>query len=40
MLESPQSPNAGFPELLPAITAPAGSKMIDLSLWSPRIGAT
>src|SRR5688572_13046961 len=40
MLESPQSANPGFPNLLPAITSPAESKMIDLGLWSPRIGAT
>ena len=40
MLESPQSASPGFPDLLPAITSPAESKMIDLGLWSPRIGAT
>src|SRR6185436_9724964 len=40
MLESPQNANPGFPNLLPAITSPAESKMIDLGLWSPRIGAT
>ncbi len=40
MLESAQRANPGFPDLLPAITAPAGDKMIDLGLWSPRIGAT
>jgi hypothetical protein len=40
MLESPQSASPGFPGLLPAITSPAESKMIDLGLWSPRIGAT
>ena len=40
MRESAQRANPGFPDLLPAITAPAESKMIDLGLWSPRVGAT
>ena len=40
MLESAQAANPGFPALLPAINAPAESKLIDLGLLSPRIGAT
>ena len=40
MLESAQRANPRLADLLPAITAPAGDKMIDLGLWSPRIGAT
>ncbi len=38
MLESAQAAIPGFPALLPAITAPAVDKMIDLSLFSPRAG--
>lgn len=38
MLESAQAAIPGFPTLLPAITAPAVDKMIDLSLLSPRAG--
>ena len=40
MLESAQRASPGFPSLLPAINAPAEDKLIDLGLWSPRIGAT
>jgi len=40
MLESAQAAMPGFPSLLPAIAAPAVDKMIDLSLLSPRVGAT
>ncbi len=40
MLESAQAANPGFPTLLPAITAPAVDKMIDLSLLSPRAGVS
>jgi len=40
ILESAQRANPGFPELLPAISAPALDKLIDLNLFSPRIGAT
>ena len=40
MRESAQRANPGFPDLLPAISAPAEDQLIDLSLWSPRIGAT
>ncbi len=40
MLESHQSAIPGFPTLLPAITAPAVDKMIDLKLLSPRLGIT
>ena len=40
MLESAQAANPGFPTLLPAITAPAVDKMIDLSLLSPRVGVS
>jgi hypothetical protein len=38
MLESHQAAIPGFPTLLPAITAPAQDKMIDVSLLSPRVG--
>ena len=38
MLESRQAAIPGFPTLLPAIIAPAQDKMIDLSLFSPRVG--
>lgn len=40
MLESHQDAIPGFPALLPAITAPAQDKMIDLNLFSPRVGIT
>jgi hypothetical protein len=40
MLESHQNAIPGFPTLLPAITAPAVDKMIDLNLLSPRLGVT
>jgi hypothetical protein len=40
MLDSAQAANPGFPDLLPAIFAPGEDKMIDLSLFSPRVGAT
>jgi hypothetical protein len=40
MLESHQNAIPGFPNLLPAITAPAQDKMIDLYLLSPRVGVT
>jgi hypothetical protein len=40
MRESAQAASPGFPELLPAISAPAADKLIDLYLFSPRIGAT
>ena len=38
MLESHQAAIPGFPTLLPAISAPAQDKMIDVSLLSPRVG--
>jgi len=38
MLESAQAAIPGFPTLLPAIVAPAQDKMIDISLFSPRVG--
>ena len=38
MLESAQAAIPGFPTLLPAIVAPAEDKMIDISLFSPRVG--
>jgi hypothetical protein len=38
MLESRQDAIPGFPALLPAIVAPAQDKMIDISLFSPRLG--
>ena len=38
MLESHQNAIPGFPTLLPAITAPAQDKMIDVTLLSPRAG--
>ena len=38
MLESAQAANPAFPDLLPAIVAPAESKLIDMSLLSPRVG--
>ena len=38
MLESAQAAIPGFPTLLPAIVAPAEDKMIDISLFSPRLG--
>ena len=40
MNESRQAAIPGFPNLLPAIVAPAQDKMVDLKLWSPRVGAT
>jgi hypothetical protein len=40
MNESRQEAIPGFPTLLPAIVAPAEDKMIDLSLWSPRVGVS
>ena len=40
MLDSAQGANPGFPALLPAITAPAVDDIIELSLFSPRAGAT
>ena len=40
MLESHQGAIPGFPTLLPAITAPAQDKMIDVSLLSPRLGVS
>jgi hypothetical protein len=40
MRESAQAANPGFPELLPAIVAPAEDNMIDLSLLSPRVGVS
>jgi hypothetical protein len=40
MRESAQAAIPGFPELLPAIVAPAQDKMIDLSLLSPRVGVS
>ncbi len=40
MLESHQDAIPGFPQLLPAIDAPAVDNMIDLKLLSPRVGVT
>jgi hypothetical protein len=40
MNESSQAANPGFPTLLPSITAPAVDKMIDISLFSPRLGVS
>jgi hypothetical protein len=40
MLESSQAAIPGFPNLLPAITAPAEGGMIETSLLSPRAGLT
>jgi hypothetical protein len=40
MRESTQAAHPGFPALMPSITAPAQDKMIDLSVLSPRLGAT
>ncbi len=40
MLESTQAAIPGFPTLLPSITAPAQDNMIDLSLFSPRVGVS
>lgn len=40
MRESTQAAIPGFPTLLPSITAPAQDNMIDLSLFSPRVGLT
>ena len=40
MLDSAQNANPGFPALLPAISAPGVDDMINLSLLSPRVGAT
>jgi hypothetical protein len=38
MLESRQGAIPGFPELLPAIVAPAAEGLIETSLFSPRVG--
>ena len=38
MRESAQAAIPGFPALLPAIVAPAQDKMIDIGLFSPRVG--
>ena len=40
MNESRQEAIPGFPNLLPAIVAPAQDNMVDISLWSPRVGVT
>ena len=40
MNESTQAAIPGFPTLLPSITAPAVDKMIDISLFSPRLGVS
>ena len=40
MNESPQAAIPGFPDLLPAIVAPAQDDMVNISLWSPRVGVT
>jgi len=40
MLESRQAANPGFPDLLPAIVAPAEKGLIETSLFSPRVGAS
>jgi hypothetical protein len=40
MLESAQSAHPSFPALLPAINAPSVENLIELSLISPRVGAT
>src|SRR5690606_34754012 len=38
MLESRQAAIPGFPDLLPAIVAPAETGLIETSLFSPRVG--
>jgi hypothetical protein len=40
MLESPQRAHPAFPELLPAIVAPAENNLIEYSLLSPRVGVS
>src|SRR5688500_13002314 len=40
MNESRQAAIPGFPNLLPAIVAPAQDDMVNISLWSPRLGVT
>ena len=40
MNRSPQAASPGFPGLLPAIVAPAEADLIEVSLLSPRLGAT
>ncbi len=40
MRPSDQRANPGFPSLLPSISTPAVDKLIDLSLVSPRVGAS